>query len=71
METSAHPVMRSQTAEGLYEYFLVAPPDERVCEQLEREKDLFYNRFEQPKPRTGKPFITVSGFGRMMKWKTR
>ncbi|MDF2379934.1 hypothetical protein JMG10_00540 [Nostoc ellipsosporum NOK] len=54
--------MRSQTAEGLYEYFLVAPPDERVCEQLEREKDLFYNRFEQPKPRTGKPFITVSGF---------
>lgn len=62
METSAHPVMRSQTAEGLYEYFLVAPPDEVVCEQLEKEKELFYDLYRQPRPRTGKPFLTVSGF---------
>lgn len=62
METSTRPVIRSQTMEGLYEYFLVAPPDEFVCEQLEKEKELFYSRYEQPKPRGGKPFITVSGF---------
>lgn len=49
-------------AYGLWEYLLIAPPDERVNEKVVTEKRIFYRHYSEKIAIITKPHITVACF---------
>ncbi len=56
------PATRLPLLSNLYEYLLVAHPDEKVYHQVMEEKNLFFDLFKEKVAIKTKPHITVSKF---------
>jgi len=57
-----HPVIKEIYGHGLYEYMLVAHPDDLVQEKVMTEKRSFYAEYKNPAPVENSPHIMVSVF---------
>ena len=56
------PLARMPLFSNLYEYLLVAQPDEKVYQQIVEEKQSFYHTYKEKVAIKTKPHITVSNF---------
>jgi len=56
------PITRMPLFSDLYEYLLVAEPDEKVYQQIVEEKQTFFNTYKEKVSIKTKPHITVSNF---------
>jgi 2'-5' RNA ligase superfamily len=61
MENTVYPAT-SFTADGLYEYLLIASPDKAVSQKVMEEKQQFFENYQQAIAIKTKPHITLSNF---------